>query len=197
MAKLHSHTQDFHLQRVTYTPEILLTEPLEKIGLFLSADAPEMAYMQSLHQVLLQQLQHAATLDLTKGAVHLDIWFDNMNIDDNGEVTIFDFDFCGNGWLCFDIAYYMLQLYNIERDEVECQNKLRHFLDGYTSIRAIPEAEQALLPALGTSIYFFYLGVQCSRYDNWSNTFLSESYLKRFITALVKRYADIHQLTTT
>jgi Ser/Thr protein kinase RdoA (MazF antagonist) len=35
------------------------------------------------------------------------------------KVTIFDFDFCGNGWLCLDIAYYILHLHNIEKYEAK------------------------------------------------------------------------------
>jgi hypothetical protein len=43
---------------------------------------------------------------------------------------------------------------------------------------------------LGVSLYFFYLGIQCQRYENWSNSFLNEVYLKRFINLLVKRYFE-------
>jgi len=44
------------------------------------------------------------------------------------------------------------------------------------------------------SVYFFYLGVQCQRFDNWSNVFINELYLKRFINLRVKRWADFNQL---
>jgi hypothetical protein len=43
---------------------------------------------------------------------------------------------------------------------------------------------------LGVSMYFFYLGIQCQRFDNWSNVFLNETYLTRFINLLVKKYFD-------
>ena len=47
---------------------------------------------------------------------------------------------------------------------------------------------------LAESIYFFYLGVQCKRFDNWSNTFLNDLYLKRFINLRVKRWFDFNKL---
>jgi Ser/Thr protein kinase RdoA (MazF antagonist) len=65
--------------------------------------------------------------------------------------------------------------------------KLAHFLKGYESITPIPEAEKQLLPVAGISLYFFYLGVQCQRFENWTNTFLNETYLKRYITVVVKK----------
>lgn len=197
MAQLHTITTNVHLNRSTYTPTVLIVEPLSQISQFLSADTAEMAFMKAMQQYLLGEFQDVKTKNLRRGAVHLDIWFDNLNIDQDGAVTIFDFDFCGNGWLCMDVAYYMLQVYSTERDEQECQAKLDSFFKGYESITQITAEERRLLPALGVSLYFFYLGVQCRRYDNWSNSFLSESYLKRFINGLVKRYADIHKMNIT
>ena len=74
------------------------------------------------------------------------------------------------------------------------QPKVDRFIKGYESVTPISAEEKRLIPMLGVSLYFFYLGVQCQRYDNWSNSFLSENYLKRFINGLVKRYYDIYKL---
>jgi len=137
----------------------------------------------------LGELEKLNSDEVRIGAVHLDIWFDNLSIDKN-DVTIFDFDFCGNGWLCYDIAYYVLQLHSTEKDESECMLKIDAFLDGYRTITRISEEEKRLLPLLGVSLYFFYLGIQCQRFDNWSNAFLNENYLKRFINLLVKKYYE-------
>lgn len=104
--------------------------------------------------------------------------------------TLFDFDFCGNGWLCLDIAYYILQLHSTEKDETNRAEKIAAFYEGYQTVEEISDEEKLLIPALGVSLYYFYLGVQCSRFDNWSNTFLNEAYLKRFITVLVKGYYE-------
>jgi len=109
--------------------------------------------------------------------------------------SLFDFDFCGNGWLGLDPAYYILQLHNIERDEQVRKLKVEHFLQGYESVTPLTNEERRLLPVLGLSIYFFYLGgVQCRRFDNWSNSFLNEDYLKRFINTLIKKYYDLYGL---
>lgn len=127
---------------------------------------------------------------LRKGIVHLDIWFDNLNISDDNNITLFDFDFCGNGWLCLDIAYYIMQLHNIEKDAAVRAEKMNAFYDGYKLIEKIGKEERALIRTLGVSLYYFYLGVQCSRFDNWSNMFINEVYLKRYISVLIKGYYE-------
>lgn len=194
MARIHQTTRNLALDRVVYTPEILLSDSLEKISAFLPADTDEMRFMKSARTLLLNQLESIGKKDMRKGIVHLDIWFDNLNIASDGKVTLFDFDFCGNGWLGLDLGYYMMQVYHLERDEVACETKLTRFFEGYESVLDIPDDEKKALPALGICLYFFYLGVQCQRYDNWSNVFLNEAYLKRYITLIVKRYFDMHHL---
>ena len=195
MARIHKVTYNQKLNRVNYSPEVILIDSLKKVSSFLTNDTEEMNFMKSAQAYLLNEFENADTSQIRQGVVHLDIWFDNLNITKDNKVTIFDFDFCGNGWLCLDIAYYILQLHNIEKYEAkDYQTKVDSFIKGYESVITISTEEKRLIPMLGVSLYFFYLGVQCQRYDNWSNSFLSENYLKRFINGLVKRYYDIYKL---
>jgi Ser/Thr protein kinase RdoA (MazF antagonist) len=194
MAKMHQLTTDLKLEQVNYSPKVILVDSFEQLKKFISVDTEEMAFMSSAQKYLLNELANADTNNLRNGAVHLDIWFDNLSIDEGGKITLFDFDFCGNGWLCYDIAYYILQINSTEKDEDECRLKTEAFLNGYESVTKISDEEKRLLPSLGVSLYFFYLGIQCQRFDNWSNTFLNETYLKRFINLLVKKYFEKNNL---
>ena len=193
MARIHTITNNQKLNRIDYSPEVILIDSLKKVSFFLTSGTEEMNFMRSTQTYLLKEFENANISQIRQGIVHLDIWFDNLNIAGDNKVTIFDFDFCGNGWLCLDIAYYILQLHNIEKYEAkDYQPKVDSFIKGYESVTPISAEEKRLIPMLGVSLYFFYLGVQCQRYDNWSNSFLSENYLKRFINGLVKRYYDIY-----
>jgi Ser/Thr protein kinase RdoA (MazF antagonist) len=195
MARLHKVNYGKKIDRVSYTPQILLIDALAQISPFLNGKCEEMTFMRSAQAYLLHEFANADLSLMRQGAVHLDIWFDNINVTPSQKVTIFDFDFCGNGSLALDIAYYVMQLHNIERYEADSyQPKVDSFIQGYETITPISAEEKRLLPMLGVSLYFFYLGVQCQRYDNWSNSFLNENYLKRFINGLVKRYYDIYEL---
>ncbi len=195
MARIHKITHNQNLNRIDYSAEVILIDSLKKVSSFLANETEEMQFMKSAQSYLLKEFENADTSQIRQGVVHLDIWYDNLNITTDNKVTIFDFDFCGNGWLCLDIAYYIMQLHNIEKYEAQdYQPKVDSFLKGYESITPISTEEKRLIPILGVSLYFFYLGIQCQRYDNWSNSFLSENYLKRFINGLVKRYYDIYRL---
>lgn len=194
MAEIHNPTIGLNLDRVTYSSDVILIESFEHLKKFISVDTDEMGFMISAQKYLLKELKHADVSQVRNGVVHMDIWFDNLSIDKDNEITIFDFDFCGNGWLCYDLAYYILQINSTEKDENECRLKTEAFLNGYESVTKITDEEKRLLPILGVSLYFFYLGIQCQRFDNWSNTFLNEVYLKRFINLLVKKYFEKNNL---
>jgi len=194
MAQFHKITHNLSLDRVTYTPEkVLLDSPQHFFG-FLPDDTPEVEFIRYAQQHLLAALKKVDETKIRKGVVHLDIWFDNLNILNGNEITIFDFDFCGNGWQCYDIGYYILQIHSTEVDENEYKLKAEAFLKGYESVSPISDEEKRILPLLGECIYLFYLGVQCQRFNNWSNTFINEVYLKRFINLRIKRWFDYNKL---
>jgi Ser/Thr protein kinase RdoA (MazF antagonist) len=202
MARFHQLTVGNEIARETYDLNRLLIKPFEHISRYLSAEAEEMVYLRNL-SLRLQQLLKAVDPGFTgsrtttnsgssllrKGVVHLDIWFENFAITADQQVILFDFDFCGNGWLALDLAFYTMQAHNSERyDAALYQPNLDAFLEGYQSILPIPAEELNLLPELGLALYIYYLGIQCQRFENWSNTFLSEDYLKRYINGLIRRY---------
>jgi Ser/Thr protein kinase RdoA (MazF antagonist) len=114
MARLHKITHNQKLNRIDYSPEVILIDSLKKVSSFLTNNTEEMTFMKLAQSYLLEEFENADTSQIRQGVVHLDIWFDNLNIANDNKVTIFDFDFCGNGWLCLDIAYYILQLHNLK-----------------------------------------------------------------------------------
>lgn len=194
MALIHRNTSNFTLERVNYTPQTLLMLPFQELKQFVSADTAEMNFMTSTLKYLLKEFNKVNPKYIRQGAVHLDIWFDNLNVDTENRITLFDFDFCGNGWLCLDISYYLLQLHVVETDHKEYSLKAEHFLKGYETVTKISSEERRILPMLGTSLYFFYLGVQCQRFENWSNVFINEVYLKRYINFRVKTQYDFYNM---
>jgi Ser/Thr protein kinase RdoA (MazF antagonist) len=192
LARMHQVTEKMQVNRVTYAPAVLIEDALHQLKNFLPAATSEMQFLLSTRDYLLKELLPVNTTEIRRGVVHLDYWFDNINVTARNEITVFDFDFCGNGWLCLDIAYYIMQLYNVGKYDAKAyQPTVESFMNGYESVMLISANEKRLLPLMGVSLYFFYLGIQCQRYDNWSNSFLTTDYLKRFINGLVKRYFEI------
>ncbi|TDB68101.1 phosphotransferase [Arundinibacter roseus] len=191
LGKFHEVMGTMELQRITYTSETLIRQPYQFATRFFSPELAEMQWIKKSEQSVEELFATASRLSLRHGAVHLDMWYDNMHILNEETHTIFDFDFCGNGYLLFDVAYFIMQLYHIEPNKELYQKRRKAFLSGYTAILPISAQELELLPEAGRALWIFYLGVQSQRFDNWSNVFLSENYLIRFI-GMCKDWLSFH-----
>jgi len=184
MAKMHKATENFAIDRYPYNAKTLLSDSLKRTKAFFTSPNEDIDFAERLTHHLTREYEKVNTANVRHGAVHLDIWFDNMHINGENEVTIFDFDFCGSGWLCHDIAYFLFQLYNTNQGENEYEPKAESFLEGYETIVKITDEEKRIIPIVGLSVFLFFLSIQCDKYDTWSNIFLNEDHLKRFIGQL-------------
>lgn len=192
MAAMHNVTQNKKSGRINYNSATLLKEPYKQAVTFFSEELPEMKFLKQQSEEISSFFEQDGLKDIPQGIVHLDIWYDNMSIKDTDEITLFDFDFCGSGWLMMDVAYFCTQLFHIETNKEEYEIKLQSFLSGYQSIRELSEDELNLIPKAGTAIWIFYLGIQVRRYD-WSNVFLSENYLKLLFAARIKSWVEYYE----
>jgi len=195
MGQMHHLTTGQKLVRPTYTPEVLITQAVATAQTYFASDSPEMQYVRQVSTQLVTAFTQASAAATLTGAVHLDMWYDNMAIDPQDKITLFDFDFCGNGPAVLDVGYFCLQLFNIEADKQQYEAKAAQFLAGYTQVRDLSAAERQLLPVAGAAVWLFYLGVQVRRFD-WSNFFLSANYLKAYI-GMLQSWLAYHQWPMT
>ena len=183
MAKIHNITENKKIDRVNYDFEMFLNNSYNYLKTFFTEDLDEMKFLKEIGSKIPKRIKECNFLENQNGIVHLDIWYDNLSVNNENEITIFDFDNCGNGLLILDIGYFCKQLFFIESDKNEYELKAKSFLNGYQKIRHLSENEIKLIPEAGASIFVFYLGVQAQRFD-WSNIFLTENYLKMFVARI-------------
>ena len=176
MAKFHKLTANKTIDRVAYTKATLTEGPYEQLKAYFPEALPEMKFIKTFGQ----SFENSDFDNISKGVVHMDIWYDNMAIQHTNQITFFDFDFCGNGALILDVGYFCKQLFFIESDKAQYELKVQSFLKGYQKFKALSDQELKLIPKSGASVYVFYLGIQALRFD-WSNIFLTENYLKMFV----------------
>ncbi|TGV01351.1 phosphotransferase [Flavivirga rizhaonensis] len=188
MAKIHNLTLSKTIDRIYYNKKSLLELPYEHLKQYFSETLPEMEFIKKIGE----SFQKTDFSNIQNGVVHMDIWYDNMSVANKKEITIFDFDFCGNGPQVLDIGYFCKQLFHIETDKKEYQLKVQAFLNGYQSIKQLSKKELRLIPKAGIAVFIFYLGIQSQRFD-WSNIFLSENYLKMYVGRL-KSWIDYHNI---
>jgi len=194
MANIHNTTINQKVRRIEYNAHTLTEIPYQYATKHFSELIEEMQFVKRASEHLTALFNEVDQGKLRYGVVHLDLWYDNLSIKDESTITVFDFDFCGNGWLLLDIAYFTMQLFNTEPDAKLLQSKLDSFYNGYQKVTPISDEEKALIPEAGLAIWIFYLGVQSQRFDNWSNIFLSENYLKHFI-GIIKNWMKFNEIT--
>lgn len=180
MAQIHNSTANKKTERTLYDRNSLLELPYQYAKAFFSEELPEMKFIKETCDNIGKSFEQPDPKYIEAGIVHLDIWYDNMNVSNQKEITLFDFDFCGNGFFVLDVAYFCKQLFHIETEKYEYEQKVQSFLSGYQSIRSLSKEELRLIPNAGAAVWIFYLGVQCQRFD-WSNIFLTENYLKMYV----------------
>jgi Ser/Thr protein kinase RdoA (MazF antagonist) len=193
LAKVHQSTESLELMRISYNAQNLLKNPVLRTKEFYSNNIAETEFLETLSAFLTPKLEHIDTQNMRYGTVHLDVWFDNLHIDDEKEITFFDFDFCGNGYLCFDISYFLFQLFATHVNEDEYQLKADSFIKGYETITKISNEEKKFLPYACLAIMTYYISVQCDRFDYWTNIFLNEDHLKRMVGNL-KRWIAYNKI---
>lgn len=190
IGRLHQATQNKTIERAQYSAQTLVGWAYKEAAKYISEELEEMKMIKNSEAILSNKFSNPT---LRTGVVHLDIWYDNMNIQEDGTVTLFDFDNIGNGCLILDIGYYCMQMYYIETDKTEYEKKKSAFIEGYRSITPVSDEELELVPYAGLAIWIYYLGVQAQRFDNFANIFLSENYVKMYI-GRVKDWLKYHNI---
>ncbi|SHG27424.1 phosphotransferase [Chryseobacterium vrystaatense] len=193
LAKVHQSTENIELMRMSYNAQNLLKNPVLRTKEFYSKNRSEIEFLETLSAFLTLKMENIDKQKMRYGTVHLDVWFDNLHIDDEKEITFFDFDFCGNGYLCFDISYFLFQLLATHLNEEEYQEKAESFIKGYETVTTISNEEKVFLPYACLAIMTYYISVQCDRFEYWTNIFLNEDHLKRMVGNL-KRWMAYHKI---
>jgi Ser/Thr protein kinase RdoA (MazF antagonist) len=193
LAKVHQSTRNFKLDRITYNVQSLLTEPLVRTTDFFGKETDEIRFLEKLVSFLSIKFTNINAEQIRYGSVHLDVWFDNMHFDNEHEITFFDFDFCGNGFLCLDVSYFLFQLFSTNLNEDEYRLKAESFLKGYETITDLTAEEKRFLPFACLAIMNYYISIQCDRFEYWTNIFLNRDHLKRFVGSL-KRWIIYNKL---
>ncbi|MEE1896951.1 phosphotransferase [Flavobacterium rakeshii] len=188
MGKFHQATKSKTYKRINYNTKTLTELPYQYANAYFHDDLPEMQYLKALRNDIKQLFEQ---IPLEQGVVHLDMWYDNMAITNENEVTVFDFDFFGNGPLILDVAYFCKHLFIIEPDKETYNKKAQAFINGYQSINPLSQQELNIIPHAAAAVFIFYLGVQSQRFD-WSNIFLSENYLKMYV-GRIQSWMEYHK----
>jgi Ser/Thr protein kinase RdoA (MazF antagonist) len=103
------------------------------------------------------------TDQLKIGVCHGDAHFENAHFKiESGKVAFYDFDFCGNGYLLYDVGSFCYHERNSEQN-------VKAFLRGYQTIIPLSSLEHKLIPFFTVLMKIFHLGARAKNADGNKN----------------------------
>ncbi|WP_205513962.1 phosphotransferase enzyme family protein [Longitalea arenae] len=195
MAVIHTISANAFIQyeRKSYDLNNTIIQPLKKVKPAF-ADIPEdYDYLLKTAERVIQKLNDFDTARFSNGYCHYDYLPKNFHFDENDNITFFDFDFMGRGYLVNDVMSFWLHLalhttFNkITREEAERQFDI--FIKSYQSGKHISADEVKAIPYLSFGFWIFYMGFHYEQFDDFSNSFFNTRFLKERV-ALIRKLVD-------
>lgn len=192
MAKFHNLAAVIELKhpRKSYTLDTTITKPIIAVK-------PAFEGMEEVYAELVQMADQVTAqfekLDLSNfsyGYCHFDFLPKNFHFQEGGQLTFFDFDFVGKGYLINDITsfyiHYFLECFHHKISREEAEKSFALFVEAYRKMRPLSDEELAAMPYFGFGFWVFYLGFQYENFDDWSSIFFGPNYLKQRVALIGK-----------
>ncbi|RNI32003.1 hypothetical protein EFA69_05755 [Rufibacter immobilis] len=164
MARFHNVSSTLELRgtRWNFDLDTTLTQPLEALNPYFSDSPDEYAWLQEASQQVRQRLAQLNTASFSTGYCHFDFLPKNFHFVGEEQLTFFDFDFMGRGWLVNDLMTFWQQLCldaHFGRMTPEAAHQsFATVVAAYREHRPLSEEELAAVPFLGLGFWVFYLG---------------------------------------
>lgn len=194
MAAIHNITANINLKhsRISFDIESTITRPLETVKPAFVELPDEYEYLVNAAEKVIARLNQIDYNNFSYGYCHYDFLPKNFHFDGN-EITFFDFDFAGKGYLANDITvlyiHYFLETTYGKISRQEAERAFCVFVEAYRTVRTLHDDELKAMQCLGFGFWIFYLGFQYDNFDDWSNMFFGPKFLKER-TALIKKWMD-------
>jgi len=165
LAMLHSITAHHQIDSLSrnYQLSAILTFTKSSLANRLGANHSALEYFTEIAQKLSEKLNLAVLRELPQGVCHGDPHYENCFVNiEKQELTFFDFDFCGNGYLHYDLGSF----FHYERHHPDIK---KSFLNGYNEIKPLNDLELSLIPYFELLMRIFHLGARAKNADGIKN----------------------------
>lgn len=163
MARFHHVSADIRLsgERWHFDLETTVFKPLEQLAPRFAEDPEGYAWLHETAARVKDKLSALSSSGISTGYCHFDFLPKNFHFEGD-QVTFFDFDFMGYGWLVNDIMSFwqhlVLDSYTGRMTREAAEEAYRLFLEGYRQYRMVSEEELSLVPYLAIGFWLFYMG---------------------------------------
>jgi len=160
------------IQRWTMDFDALVTPFLESAHEVIGHREKDIAYLNDLAAQLEELLNHQPEGSLDFGLCHGDLHTSNVMLQPDGDIAIYDFDWCGNSWRAYDLATVW---WSMPRNEKGLP-PWRAFLRGYTKHKPLSPQERKLMPWFVVLREFELLNFQLSMRKHIGTAWLNDNY---------------------
>src|SRR6185295_9744886 len=162
-------TSDFVTQhaRFSWDSTLLLERSLALIQPFFENRPGDWVYLEDLSGRMNVRLQQLAAEGLEWGVCHGDFSGKNIHVTHERELGVFDFDWCGSGWLARDYC-------KAYQSAVDKGNPASWpaFVNGYREIRAVKEIDLQAVPLFLGLSHVWMLGNFAQWVNEWGTSLL-------------------------
>lgn len=198
MAFNHNITANLRLshERAGYNEETLVNRPLKNLAVAFAQLPDDYAALVAATKNVQEKLAAFDTGNFSYGYTHFDYFPKNFFFDEKDNITIFDFDFAGSGYLAFDLAslqcHFAIMNFNNRMSREEVIRQMQRVITAYRTVRPLSEEEVKAIPYLTFLFMLFYLEYHWLHYDDWSNTFFGERHMRHF-SGLMKTQVEMFE----
>lgn len=191
MATVHNITSVVKLnyKRKAYTTDNTLIQPLKTLKPAFAELPGEYTYLKETVMQVIQKLNTFDTKKFSYGYCQYDFLPKNFHFDDAGQITFFDFDFAGQGYLANDLmsffVHFFMHVFTGKLTDDEADRMFKVFIAAYREVRPVSDQEIKAIPYLGVGFWIFYLAFQYENFDDWSNLFFNTRFIADRV-ALIK-----------
>lgn len=194
MAKLHNISAALQLShsRKEFNTDTTLRNPLQVVKPAFKRMPEEYAAATEMVNRAIAELEKLPLDQFPTGYCQFDFLPKNFHFSGD-RLTFFDFDFAGKGHLIYDITtFYIHYFFDVtlgKRTREDADDCFRVFLDAYRKVRPVSDLEINSMKWFGFGFWMFYFGFQHENFDDWSNTFYTERFIKERV-AILKKWMD-------
>jgi Ser/Thr protein kinase RdoA (MazF antagonist) len=164
MARFHNVSATIQLteSRWIFDLNTTLFEPLYKTKDAFAEDPEGYTWLENAAKLVQEKLSALDTTTFSTGYCHFDFLPKNFHFDQDNNITLFDFDFFGHGWLINDLMSFKqhlsLDVYFNRLTQEAADSSFATFLQAYREYRAVSEEELRAIPWLNLGFWLFYMG---------------------------------------
>jgi Ser/Thr protein kinase RdoA (MazF antagonist) len=133
------------------------------------------AFLQQVADVISPQIAALPSASPCYGYCHGDACSNNAHVAADGQVTLFDFDFCGLGWRAYDLATFL---------SGESPAVADAFLQGYEEVRLLLDEERTALPLFQIAQSIWMLGTRASYINEWGEIHFTNRFIDRVLDSI-------------